>query len=216
VSGDLKKPITQKQIPEFLENLFPAFPYRFSPYNVKETFRAFGREGVKSRLIFWSDIRKALRENKRGTANLSSRTFIKSALNPESSVVKRWNTLVVLVAIYHFVVVPVRISFVPWRSMLDVRALYTDLIADILTFLNLLVQINTAYLNSRASWVTDRYKISRRVDFRVSLSTIPLDWYLDLPFLVNVLFWAVMMTRMVQVCFCLRRVQRLVLLAAAP
>ena len=82
----------------------------------------------------------------------------------------------VLVAIYHFVVVPVRISFLPWNSMLDPRALYTDLVADLLTVINLLVHINTAYLNSRAAWVTNRFKIIRRIDFRVSASAIPFDW----------------------------------------
>ena len=176
VAGDLKKPITVKQIPEFLENLFPAFPYRFSSTNIDETLRAFGRDGSKSKLLFWSDIRKGLRERKRGHGNLSSQIFIKSVLNPESSFVRNWQSLMVMVAIYHFVVVPVRISFMPWSSMLDARALYTDLVADGLTLLNLIFHANTAYLNSRAAWVTNRYKIIRKIDFRISVSAIPLDW----------------------------------------
>ena len=147
VTGDLKKPITSKQIPEFLENLFPSFPYRFSSYNIEETLQAFGRDGSKSKLLFWSDIRKGLREHKRGHGNFSSQILIKSVLNPDSSIVRNWHSFMVLVAIYHFVVVPVRISFLPWNSMLDPRALYTDLVADLLTVINLLVHINTAYLN---------------------------------------------------------------------
>ena len=178
VTGDLKKPITPKQIPEFLENVFPAFPYRFSSHNVNEVFRAFGREGNNSRLLFWSDIRKGLRENKRGNGSLSSRIFIQYVLHPDSVIVKNWRSFMVLVAGYHFVVVPIRISFTPWKSMLDVQVLYTDLVADGITFLNLVLHVNTAYVNSRATYVTNRYKIIRRIDPRVSVAAVPFDWYL--------------------------------------
>ncbi len=177
VAGDLKKPISWKQIPEFLENLFPSFPFRFSPYNVNETLKIFGRDGTKTKVLFWSDIRKGLREHKRGQGNLSNQLFIRSVLNPESLILKNWHILMLCTAIYHFVVVPIRISFVPWSNMLDSRALYTDLIADGFTLFNLIIHANTAYLNSKASWVTKRYKIIRRIDVRVSLAAIPFDWY---------------------------------------
>jgi hypothetical protein len=176
VSGDLKKPIAVKQVPEFLENLLPSFPYRFSAYNVKETMGAFGREGSKSKHLFWADIRKGLREHRKGKGRLSSQFFIKSALHPESMLLKQWDTIVIFVALYHFIAVPIRIGFVPWNSMLDSRALYTDLAADVLTVLNLVLCCNTAYNNSKSSWVTKRYKIVRRIDFRVSLAAIPIDW----------------------------------------
>jgi hypothetical protein len=139
--------------------------------------RTFGRDGARTKVLFWSDIRKGLRENKRGNSNLSNRLFIRSVLNPESSIVKNWHSLMVFTAIYHFVVVPIRISFLPWSSMLDSRALYTDLVADGLTVFNFIIHVNTAYLNSRAAWVTKRYKIIRRIDSRVSLGAIPFDWY---------------------------------------
>jgi hypothetical protein len=177
VSGDLKKPISLKQIPEFLDNLLPSFPFRFSGYNVKETMSTFGREGAKTKLLFWSDIRKGLREHKKGKDNISNRYFIKSALNPESFFVKQWAYLLIFVALYHLIVVPIRIGFLPWSSMLDSRALYTDLVADVLTALNLVMCCNTAYLNSKSAWVTNRYKIIRRIDFRVSLSAVPIDWW---------------------------------------
>ncbi len=176
VAGDLKKPISLKQVPEFLENLFPSFPYRFSAFNVKETMSTFGREGPKTKLLFWADIRKGLREHKKGKGSISSQFFIKSALNPESFILRQWQTLLILVALYHFVAVPIRIGFVPWSSMLDSRALYTDLVADVLTVLNLFLCCNTAYHNSKSSWVTKRYKIIRRIDFRVTIAAIPIDW----------------------------------------
>jgi hypothetical protein len=176
VAGDLKKPISLKQIPEFLGNLFPSFPYQFSAYNIKETMGIFGREGSKTKLLFWADIRKGLREHRKGTGNISSQFFIKSALNPESFLVIRWQTLLIFVAFYHFVAVPIRIGFVPWSGMLDSRALFTDLVADILTVLNLFLCCNTAYRNSKSSWVTNRYKIIRRIDFQIFLAAVPLDW----------------------------------------
>jgi hypothetical protein len=176
VAGDLKKPIPSKKIPELLENLFPAFPYRFSSYNVQEVLQVFGRDGTRSKYLFWSDIRKGLRENKKGQGNLSRSIFIKSAFHPESLALRWWGSFMVFVAVYHFIVVPVRITFLPWASMLDIRALGTDLIADSLTVLNLMVHANTAYLGSRATWVTDRYKIVRRLDFAHAVAAVPLDW----------------------------------------
>ena len=179
VAGDLKKPLLRRQITPFLENLFPSHPYQFSSYNVNEFMKAFGREGTKTKALLWSDIRKVLREHKRGDSKFMDSIFIKTALSPDAAVVKLWRQMMDFVAIYHFVVVPVRICFAPWTSMLDYRLLCTDLVADILTIFNFFVLANTAYLNSRAAWVTNRYKIFRKVDLHASISATPLDWYSD-------------------------------------
>ena len=176
VVGDLKKPLSKKHIKLFLENLFPSFPYRFSSFNVNETLRIFGREGLKSKLIFWPDIRKGLREHKKLDGKNSEGLLIKSALNPNARVIKYWHATIDFIAVYYFVFVPVRICFTPWNSMLDSRALYTDLVADIATCINFVVLANTAYLNSRAAWVTNRYKLFRKVDLCASISATPFDW----------------------------------------
>ena len=176
VAGDLKVPIQADKVPDFLQILFPSFPYRFSTYNVKEVFELFGRNGVKSKDLFWADIRKGLREQK--TATLQGEPLIiESALNPKSWFTKYWANLMKFVATYHFLIVPVRIMFIPWKSMVDYRALCTDLIADAFTVANVVVLMNTAHLSSRATWVTKRLKILRRMDIGYVIAAVPLDWY---------------------------------------
>ncbi len=177
VSGDLKKPIPKKSIPFFLENLFPSFPYRISLVNVREVMDVFGRNGSDSQHIFWSDFRKIIRERKSGIANYrSDAIFIKSALNPESWAMKIFRTIMTVVSLYYFIMVPVRIAFDPWGSMVNANALCTDLVVDVFTFVNLIVVLNTCYTNSKAAIVTDRIKILRRVNFNYVLSSIPIDW----------------------------------------
>jgi hypothetical protein len=175
IAGDLKVPMPADKVQEFLQLMFPSFPYRFSSYNVKEVFEIFGRNGAKSKELFWADIRKVLREQKAAILQGES-IFINSALNPKSVFAKEWKSVMNFVALYHFIVVPVRITFLPWNSMLDIHALSTDLIMDILTVLNVVVLTNTAYMSSRATWVTKRLKLLRRIDIGYIISAIPFDW----------------------------------------
>ena len=176
IAGDLKKPISSKRIPEFLEMLFPSFSHRFSSYNVNETLEIFGRNGTKSRELYWADIRKGLRE-KKTLGNLGESMLIESSLNPSSWPVQYWLALIRFVAIYHFIAVPIRITFLPWPSMIDTRALATDLVADLLTFINIIVLSKTAQLNSRALWITKASRLMRRINLGYIIAAIPLDWY---------------------------------------
>ena len=175
IAGDLKKPIAKAKIPEFLELLFPSYPYKISPYNVQETLEVFGRQGNKSQELFWADIRKGLRE-KKGTGSKTNSFLIRSAINPNSKFMVRWKMFITLVAVYHFLFVPIRITFLPWTTMTDPTALSTDLIADFITVLNFIILANTAYMSSRATWVTKRSKLIHKVHFGYALAALPLDW----------------------------------------
>ena len=136
----------------------------------------FGHIGPKSKELLWADIRKRLRENKR-EQNISLKgMFIKKAINPEATLVHHWTSFMVVLGIYYFILVPIRICFVPWGSMLDYRALCTDLVADACNICNLVLLANTAYKNSRAVWITDRYKLFKKVHVGYWVSAIPLDW----------------------------------------
>ncbi len=137
----------------------------------------FGHNGTDSKELLWADIRKRLRENKKEQYSDSKSVFIGYVLNPDSWVVKQWKLLVMLVGVYHFVVVPIRICFVPWSTMLDIRVLCTDLLADIITMLNVFVSANISYKNSRAVWITDRYKIVKKVHVGFYIAAAPLDWF---------------------------------------
>ena len=175
VAEDLKKPIAKDRIPEFLEILFPSYPYKISPYNVQETLEVFGRQGNKSQELFWADIRKGLRERK-GSGSKTTSVLIGSAINPNSKFMIRWKWFITLVAVYHFLFVPIRITFLPWTTMTDQTALCTDLTADLFTVLNFIILANTAYFNSRATWVTKRSKLIHKVHFGYALAALPLDW----------------------------------------
>jgi len=177
VAGDLKKPIPLSKLRDFLDALFPSFPYPISNYNLEETLNIFGRHGAKSKEIFWVDVRKALRDKQGNTSNEDS-IFFGKVLNPKSPLMQKWTLFIKFVAIYHFLIVPIRIMFLPWNSMIDVRALYSDLVADVFAVLHVLVQANTSYLSSSTStWVTDRSKLMRNVDSGFIIAAIPLDWF---------------------------------------
>ena len=175
VAKNLKNTLDEDGVKELIAVLFPSYSHRISTTNVDEFFELFGRNGIKSRECSWADIRKSLREKNK--VHLSSDSIlIRSALNPNSWFICRWIGLTKCIALYYFIAVPARISFVPWRTMLEVGALATDLVADILTATNIIIVGNTAYLSSRSSWVTERVKIFRRIDIGYILSALPLDW----------------------------------------
>ena len=176
VCGDLKKPMRIKQITCFLESLFPSFPYRFSSYNIAEVLQNFGRDGLKSKILFWSDIRKGLKEHKREQTYFSRLVFVNFTLNPEATALKTWQKLQVVIGLYYFLVIPIRISFDLWESMLDIRALCSDLAMDVWTIINFIIHANTAYMGSKATWVIDRSKILRRVNPCIAIPAIPFDW----------------------------------------
>eukprot|EP00961_Rhodomonas_salina_P062175 834610-Rhodomonas_salina.2 len=72
----------------------------------------------------------------------------------------RMRLQVKLVAFYYFLAVPLRAAFVPWATMLDAMALCTDLIFDVLAFVNVLILANSAYKNARSRWVVRRSKVT--------------------------------------------------------
>ncbi len=173
----MKKPIPVSKLRDFLNALFPLYPYSISDYNIEEALNIFGRHGAKSKEIFWVDVRKAIRD-KHGNITKKESIFLGKVLNPKSLVMQKWTLFMIVVAIYHFLVVPVRIMFLPWSSMTDFRALCSDLVADILTFSHVLVQANTSYMSSTTSaWVTERSKLMRNVDAGLIVAAIPLDWW---------------------------------------
>ena len=174
-AGSLKSSIPSEKLADYIQVLAPLYPYRVSSYNVAEFLDLFGRNGTRSKEIMWADIRKVLREHKAHIKDENS-ILIESVFNPTSWVVSSWFILIKLLATYHFIMVPIRISFLLWNSMLDPQALGTDLIADILTVANVFVLGNTAYMGSRATWITKRAKIFRRIDLGYIIAAVPLDW----------------------------------------
>jgi CRP-like cAMP-binding protein len=179
LTGDIGVPITASGVPSFLEHLFPDFPYRISVHNRDEFLATFGREGVKSKQVSFADIRKVLKEHAAAGpgGDVANEVLVRGAFNPMSRLYQRWMWLVQVLAVYHYVVVPVRIGFLPWKSMLDWHALCTDVPAETLTIVHLLVVCNTAYQNGKSHFVTSRSKILRRASLNYFFAAIPLDWF---------------------------------------
>ena len=177
VTGEVGVPIATPAIPSFLEHLFPDFPYRISSHNRDEFLSVFGRDGLKSKQISFADIRKVLKEHSATGGTVGSQPLVHGAFNPVSRGYVRWLRVVGILAVYHYIMVPVRIGFLPWRSMLDWRALCTDLPADVLTAVHLIVVCNTAYQNGKSHFVTSRAKILRRASLNFFFAAIPFDWF---------------------------------------
>lgn len=81
-----------------------------------------------------------------------------------------------VVAKSQFIMVPVRISFLPFGSFTSDGAIYTDLTADVLLVIHVIVSINTAYKNAVGAWVTSRSKIFRKMDILALFAAVPWDW----------------------------------------
>ena len=82
-----------------------------------------------------------------------------------------------LVALYHFFMVPIRVSFLPYRHFTSWYALASDGPMDVALGLHVLISLNTAFRDSRSSWVTDRIKIFRETDFICLVASLPIDWF---------------------------------------
>jgi len=175
--GDLKVPIKADNLPKFIEHLLPDYTYRVSARNVKEIINAFGRDNQKGRdQIFWSGIRKGLEDYKKRQADNETDIFIGSALNSASKVYRYWVKFMGFLSIYHFIMVPARISFLPWDTYTDPSSLAVDVPADILTAVHAVVVLNTAYKTRSGRWITDRIRISSKASWLVLLAALPLDW----------------------------------------
>jgi ankyrin repeat protein len=175
VTGDLGAPLQPFKVHIFLERLFPEFEYPVSGYNCKEFLQAFGRDGLKTKQITFADIRKVLMERSKEAHN--DGILINGALNSNADLYVAWQRFISAVAGLQYIFVPVRLSLIPWKSMLDLRALGLDLVLDVLTLLHVVVLANTAYRNARGQWVTARLKLIRRINIYCLVAALPLDWF---------------------------------------
>jgi len=100
--------------------------------------------------------------------------------NPASPLMRAWYYLVRVVAIYHIIAVPVRIVYQPFDRMDHMLLLCTDLPADILTMLHVLISFNTSYHNKKSKRVFSHLKIAKHYlskNFFLDLvAAFPLDW----------------------------------------
>ena len=184
--GNLTENLTREQIPMFLSLLLPERK-SVSRYNVGEFLQAFAKDGLDSHEVPWSTLRKITREKKRDLESYkddSEQIFMSETsayiFNPLCMPIQAWFFFVRFVAIYHLMVVPVRIVYQPFTHPGQLELLSTDLPADILTFLHIFVAANTSYQNKKSRWVLSRVKILKNYaakSFFVDLlAAFPFDW----------------------------------------
>ena len=174
INGDLGTPLHASKISSFLEKLFPDFEYSISAYNRKEFLQVFGRDGLKTKQISFADIRKVIME--RSKEAQQDGLLIQGALNSNSYFYSMWQRVISVVAGLQCIFVPVRLSMMPWKSILDSRALGLDLVLDLLTLTHVAVLANTSYRSTKGHWVTARLKLLRRTNIYCLVAAFPFDW----------------------------------------
>ena len=179
--GHTHAPLPADKFRQFLRHVFVEHAHPITDDNVDEFFQVFGN-GVPGADIEWVRISKVLRDINSTGVVCESDFWIRrsgewSAINPSLGWTWYWNMFLRALCKYHFVCVPMRIAYVPWRSMLQVEALCTDLVADILLIIHLFLQWNMAYKNKRSVWVLRRLSIIRRTDCYWAFACLPLDWF---------------------------------------
>ena len=176
IVGDLNSPLRYRDIPEFLKLLFPSYRYKISQLNCVEFMKIFGKS-YSDRSISWPDIRRVLRVKGSGDEE-NLQTFVKGRLHPDSRLSILIFQVAQILAAYHFLSIPWRISFVdPSERMTDPFSLFIFLPADVLTVLYVIARLNTAHQsNQRNVWVTNRWDIYRQTGNSCIISALPLDW----------------------------------------
>ena len=184
ITGDLKNALPRNRVKEFLALLLIDFDKKLTNLHVDEFMKRFSQDGPKAKAVLWINIQRELHERRDKGLN-PTRLFLKgfgSPLNPNSHTIRVWRTLSQLGAVYLFLLVPVRIAFNPYPDVLAWGhfTLSLDLAVDCLTFLNLIITFNTAYVNKKSGIVIDRVKIARHylsTDFLADvIVAAPFDW----------------------------------------
>jgi hypothetical protein len=102
--------------------------------------------------------------------------MVGTALNPHHWMLKVWDRVVRVTALYHVIMVPIRIGFEPFPSMTSKMALSTDLVADFIIFSYWTLSLNMAYKSSKMQWVTSRFRIFKNTDWILMLACLPFEW----------------------------------------
>jgi len=185
ITGDLKNALDRRRVKEFLSLLLIDFDKELTDLHVDEFMNVFSPDGPKGEAVSWTDIERELRE--RHDKGLDpTRLFMRgfgSTFNPNSHTIRVWRTWNQICAIYLFLFVPVRIGFSPYPAMTDwsYTTICIDLLVDSCTVVNMLITLNTSYMNKKSRWVMDFTKIARHylsTDFLVDiLVAAPFDWF---------------------------------------
>ena len=174
--GTLAMPLTGLAIKQYLTYLLVEHSHQVDVYTCREFVGFFKRKLDDETSIAYRDIVKVVKERNSGlnhTDLFISRTFV---LNPEYWLLRVWRRVVRLVALYHIFMVPLRIGFNFSPSLTSRLVLSTDLPADLILFLHVLLSLNVGYKNSKSQWITSRFRIFKNTDWILVLAVLPAEW----------------------------------------
>jgi len=173
--GTLALPLTGLAIKQYLTYLLVEHSHQVDLYRCREFCRFFKRKLDDETTIMYRDIVKIVKERSSGVDK--KELFIGTALNPCHWSLWSWDWLVRIVSLYHFLMVPVRISFQSEiYTFTDQFPLSTDLPADLIIITHVLLSLHISYKNSKSQWVTSRMRIFKNTDWIAVFASIPLDW----------------------------------------
>ena len=171
----LNDPLEEGDIPVFIQYLFPEESIKVTARHCVEFKEIFGRNGSFSAKISWMDIMKVLRP----ILSLEDQTLLVGAtFHPHSRYMTWFGFFLKFVAVYHFISIPLLLCFVDDSvSMTDPLILYVFIPSDVLTFICVLVELNTAFKNVRTNkWVTNHLEIAKRLGNMGIVPGVPFDW----------------------------------------
>lgn len=180
VAGSRNESLQGEKIRKYLTHVMVEHPYAISLDNCHEFCKLFDKKFDKTTKIAYQEIVKLVsprERNKNSITSNSTRPIIGSTINPDFILMRAFIFVMRLVALYHFVMVPVRIAFMPFTSFTSQEALRMDLPADLVVVLHWIVSINTAYKSEVGTWISSRAKILRESDLLLLLAVLPLDWF---------------------------------------
>ena len=173
--GSLSVPLTGLAIKQYLTYLLVEHSHSVDVYSCREFCRFFKRKLDDETSIRYRDIVTLIKERNSGVNQ--DDIFIGSALNPYHYLLVAEDFVARMVSLYHFLMVPIRIGFQSEvYGMTSEFPLSTDLPADILILVHLVISLNVAYRNSKSQWITSRMRIAKNMDFVALAAMIPLDW----------------------------------------
>ena len=173
--GSLSIPLTGLAIKQYLTYLLVEHSHSVDIYACREFCSFFKRKLDDDTSIMYRDIVKLIKERNSGMNN--NDLLLGTAFNPHHWSLRSWVFVMRLVGLYHFLMVPIRIAFqTEANTLTSPLPLSTDLPADVLMAVHVLVSLNVGYKNSKSQWVTNRFRIFKNMDFVAVVAIIPLDW----------------------------------------
>ena len=180
--GSTSQPLLREQFPRFLALLIPTFKYDDCLY-LKEFVDMFVPKTQADHTTFVHiQMMVAKRSPSLSTVRppfLLAGTMI---FHPFSLLIQLWLAFARLIALYHFVAVPVRLTFSRMLSEPSSGILTADLVFDALLLLHVLIMFNTSYQNKKSKWVSDRVRIVKRrlyqAFFTAIIPAMPFDWFM--------------------------------------